>query len=162
MPFTPTEQRPLRIAIVGAGPAGFYAAEVLLKQGIPVHVDMFEKLPAPFGLVRYGVAPDHEKIKNVIKVFEHTASDKNFSYFGNVTIGRDISVLELKKYYDATIFCYGAETDRKLGVPGEDLKGSYSASHFVGWYNGHPQFSDYDFDFSKEVAVVIGQGKCCH
>lgn len=154
----PTPQRPLRVAVVGAGPAGFYAADTLLKQNIPVKVDVFEKLPAPFGLVRYGVAPDHEKIRNVIKIFEKTASDKRFSYIGNVTVGRDVSVFELKKFYDATIFCYGAEVDRNLGIKGENLKGSYTASQFVGWYNGHPRFRDCQFDFSKEVAVIMGQG----
>ncbi len=158
MPISPTQQRPLRIAIVGAGPAGFYTADILLKQDMPVKVDVFEKLPAPFGLVRYGVSPDHQKIKNVIKIFEQTASDKRFSYFGNVTIGRDISVFELKKFYDATIFCYGAESDRRLGIKGENLKGSYTASQFIGWYNGHPQFRDCQFDFSNEVAVIMGQG----
>jgi len=151
-------QRPLRIAIVGAGPAGFYTADVLLKQNLQVKVDVFEKLPAPFGLVRYGVSPDHQKIKNVIKIFELTAADNRFSYFGNVTVGRDITVFELKKFYDATIFCYGAEADRHLGIKGEDLKGSYTASQFVGWYNGHPRFSGCEFDFSHEVAVIMGQG----
>jgi len=156
--LSPTQQRPLRVAIVGAGPAGFYTAETLFKQNIPVKVDLFEKLPAPFGLVRYGVAPDHEKIKNVIKIFEQTASDARFSYFGNVTIGHDISVPELKKFYDVIVFTYGAETDRQLGIKGEDLKGSYKASQFIGWYNGHPQFTDFQFDFSNEVAVIMGQG----
>jgi ferredoxin--NADP+ reductase len=156
--ISPTQQRPLRIAIVGAGPAGFYTAEVLFKQELPVKVDMFEKLPAPFGLVRYGVAPDHQKIKNVIKIFEQTASDKRFSYIGNVTVGRDVSVFELKKFYDATIFCYGAEADRPLGIKGEGLKGSYKASQFIGWYNGHPKFRDCQFDFSGEKAVIMGQG----
>jgi ferredoxin--NADP+ reductase len=150
--------RPLRIAVVGAGPAGFFTADTLLKQNLPVKVDMFEKLPVPFGLVRYGVAPDHPKIKNVIKIFEQTAANERFSYFGNVTIGRDISVFELKKFYDATVFCYGAETDRHLGIKGEDLKGSYTASQFIGWYNGLPKFSDCQFDLSHEAAVIIGQG----
>jgi ferredoxin--NADP+ reductase len=154
----PTQQRPLRVAIVGAGPAGFFTADTLLKQGLPVQVDMFEKLPAPFGLVRYGVAPDHQKIKNIIKIFEQTASDKRFSYFGNVTIGRDVSVFELKKFYDATVFAYGAEVDKHLGIKGENLKGSYTASQFIGWYNGHPRFRDCQFDFSNEVAVIMGQG----
>ena len=153
-----TQKRPLRIAIVGAGPAGFYTAECLFKTDLSVKVDMFEKLPAPFGLVRYGVAPDHEKIKNVIKVFEQTANDQRFSYFGNVTIGRDVSVIELKKFYDAVIFCHGAEADRRLGIKGEDLKGCYTASQFIGWYNGHPRFRDFQFDFSHEVAVIMGQG----
>ena len=156
--ISPTQQRPLRVAVIGAGPAGFYTADTLFKQDIPVKVDLFEKLPAPFGLVRYGVAPDHEKIKNVIKVFEQTASDSRFSYFGNVTIGHDISVSELKEFYDVIVFAYGAETDRQLGIKGENLKGSYKASQFIGWYNGHPQFRDFQFDFSNEVAVIMGQG----
>jgi len=154
----PSISRPLRVAIIGAGPAGFYTAEVLFQSGVSLEVHMFEKLPAPFGLVRYGVAPDHQKIKNVIKVFEKTASDKRFFYFGNVTIGRDLSVQELKKFYDAAIFCYGAEADRQLGIKGEGLKGCYKASQFIGWYNGHPQFADEEFDFSHETAVVMGQG----
>lgn len=156
MLFTPN--RPLRVAIIGAGPAGFYTADTLLKQNIPLKVDMFERLPAPFGLVRYGVAPDHERIRNVIKVFEQTALDTRFSYIGNVTVGRDVSVVELKGFYDVTIFCYGAEADRHLGIKGEDLKGSYTASQFIGWYNGHPKFRDCPFDFSHKTAVIMGQG----
>jgi len=156
--MVPTPKRPLRVAVVGAGPAGFYAADTLLKQNIPVTVDLFERLPAPFGLVRYGVSPDHQKIKNVVKVFEQTAADKRFSYFGNVNVGRDINVFELRKFYDTTIFCSGAESDRRLGIKGEDLKGSYTASQFIGWYNGHPRFRDCQFDFSHEVAVIMGQG----
>ncbi len=153
-----TTQRPLRVAIVGAGPAGFYVAETLFKQDLNVKIDMFEKLPAPFGLVRYGVAPDHEKIKNVIKIYEKIASDSRFSFFGNVAVGQSIGVVELKKFYDATVFCYGTEADRRLGIKGEGLKGSHLATEFVGWYNGHPQFRDCCFDFSHEVTVIMGQG----
>src|SRR5690348_9632395 len=109
-------ERPLRVAIVGSGPSGFYAADELFKQQINVKVDMFEKLPVPFGLVRYGVAPDHLKIKNVTKVFEKTAMDPRFTFIGNVTVGKNISVFELKRFYDAVIFCYGAESDRHLGI----------------------------------------------
>ncbi|MBF0503958.1 MAG: FAD-dependent oxidoreductase [Candidatus Omnitrophica bacterium] len=156
IPFSP--QRPLRVAVVGAGPAGFYTAETLLKQDIPVKVDLFEKLPAPFGLVRYGVSPDHQKIKNVIKIFEQTASDNRFSYFGNVNIGHDISVSGLKEFYDTIIFCTGAQTDRPLGIKGEDLIGNYKASQFIGWYNGHPRFKDCQFDLSNKVALIMGQG----
>ncbi|MBF0490147.1 MAG: NADP oxidoreductase [Candidatus Omnitrophica bacterium] len=156
MIFSP--QRPLRVAIVGAGPAGFYSAGALFKLSIPVQVDMFEKLPAPFGLVRYGVAPDHQKIKEVIKVFEKTAGNPAFSYFGNVEVGRDIKVDQLRSFYDAVIFTYGTEADKRLGIPGENFKSSHTATEFVGWYNGHPTFQERQFDFSHEVAVVMGQG----
>lgn len=153
-----TPERPLRVAIVGSGPSGFYAADDLLKQSLNVKVDMFEKLPVPFGLVRYGVAPDHPKIKNVTKVFEKMAQHPNFTFLGNVAVGKNISVFELQKFYDAIIFCIGAESDRHLGINGEDLVGSYTATEFVAWYNGHPEFQDHHFDFSHEVAVIIGQG----
>ncbi len=153
-----TPDRPLRVAIVGSGPSGFYAAADLLSQKLSVKVDMFEKLPVPFGLVRYGVAPDHLKIKNVTKVFEKTAENPNFTFLGNVTVGKNITVFELKKFYDAVIFTIGAEADRRLGINGEDLVGSYTATEFVAWYNGHPDFQDHHFDFSQEVAVIIGQG----
>jgi ferredoxin--NADP+ reductase len=153
-----TKERPLRVAIIGSGPSGFYAAADLLRQTISVKVDMFEKLPVPFGLVRYGVAPDHIKIKNVTKVFEKIAQDPNFSFLGNVTVGKNITSVELQKYYDAVIFCVGAEVDRRLGILGEDLVGSYTATEFVAWYNGHPDFQDHHFDFSHEVVAIIGQG----
>jgi ferredoxin--NADP+ reductase len=125
---------------------------------VAVEVDVYDKLPAPFGLVRYGVAPDHEKIKNVIAKYEKIASNPAFSFFGNVDVGVDISVDELKQYYDAIIFTSGAQTDRRLGIPGEDLPGSHPATEFVAWYNGHPEYTDYQFDLSHEVAVVIGVG----
>ena len=149
----------LRVAIVGAGPAGFYAAGALFKQkGLDVRVDMFEKLPAPYGLVRYGVAPDHYKIKTVTKVYAKTAVDPRFRFFGNVTYGQDISLEELKRYYDQIIFTVGAQSDKKLFVPGEDLDGSHSAREFVNWYNGHPDYSDRSFDLSHSAAVVVGVG----
>ncbi len=151
-------ERPLRVAIVGSGPSGFYAAEELLSGKIKAKVDMYDRLAAPFGLVRYGVAPDHPKIKNVIKVYEKTAGNPDFSLFGNVLVGKDISVKELQAYYDAILFTCGAQTDNKLGVPGEDLSGSYTATEFVAWYNGHPEYRDRQFDLSHEVAVVVGQG----
>ena len=119
---------------------------------------MLDRLPCPYGLVRFGVAPDHPLIKNVIKVFEKIASTPGFSFFGNVKIGQDISVPELKNFYDAVIFACGAETDRKLGIPGEDLPGSHTATEFVAWYNGHPDYKNRSFDLSHETAVVIGQG----
>ncbi len=153
-----TDQRPLRVAIVGSGPSGFYAAQPLLKSETNVIVDMYDRLPAPYGLVRYGVAPDHGKIKNVTNVYKKIAEQPGFSFLGNVNIGKDISVGELRKFYDAIIFTCGAETDRKLGVPGEDLSGSYTATEFVAWYNGHPDYCDRQFDLSGEVAVIIGVG----
>ena len=154
-----TLQRPLRVAIVGSGPSGFYAAEELLTaKTATVTVDMYDRLPSPFGLVRYGVAPDHPKIKNVIKVYEKTATSPGFQFFGNVMIGKDLSVPELKNFYDAVIFTCGAQTDRHLGIPGEDFSGSHTATEFVAWYNGHPEYRDRKFDLSCEVAVIIGQG----
>jgi ferredoxin--NADP+ reductase len=153
-----TEERPLRVAIVGSGPSGFYAAEALLSAEPKVRVDVYESLPAPFGLVRYGVAPDHEKIKNVIKVYERTAQQAGFAFFGNVRVGEDVTVEELRAHYDALIFANGAQTDRRLGIPGEDLPGSYTATEFVAWYNGHPDYVERSFDLSHEVAVVIGLG----
>jgi len=151
-------ENPLRVAVVGSGPSGFYAADALLRSEKNVVVDMFERLPAPYGLVRYGVTPDHPKIKNVIKVYEKIAEKPGFSFLGNVTVGRDISVQELKNFYDVILLTYGAASDRKLGIPGEDLPGSYTATEFVAWYNGHPDYRGREFDLSGKVAVVIGQG----
>jgi ferredoxin--NADP+ reductase len=153
-----TEQNPVRVAVVGSGPSGFYATEALFKSKPVVLVDMFERLPSPFGLVRSGVAPDHPKLKQPIKVYQRIAETPEFRFLGNVTVGRDISVEELLSCYHAVIFTCGAETDRKLGVPGEDLPGSHTATEFVGWYNGHPDYRDRVFDLSHETAVVIGQG----
>jgi len=153
-----SEGRPLRVAVVGSGPSGFYAADALLKSGRNVQVDMFDRLPTPYGLVRGGVAPDHQKIKTVIKVYEKIADNPAFAFFGNVMIGRDLTVSELRLFYDAVIFCCGAETDNRLGIPGEDLPGSHTATAFVGWYNAHPDYRHLTFDLSAEVAVVIGQG----
>ncbi len=151
-------ERPLCVAIVGSGPAGFYAAESLLTAPVKVKIDMVDSLPAPFGLVRYGVAPDHPKIKNVIKIYEKIALHEAFSFLGNVAVGKDISLEELRRFYDAIIFACGAQTDRRLGIAGEDLLGSYTATEFVAWYNGHPQYRDRTFDLSHETAVVVGQG----
>jgi ferredoxin--NADP+ reductase len=154
-----TDSNPLRVAIVGSGPAGFYAAESLFaKDERSVEVDMFDRLPTPFGLVRAGVAPDHPKIKNVIKRYEKTASNEGFRFFGNVEVGREISPAELAERYHAVIYAYGSATDRQLGIPGEDLPGSHPATAFVAWYNAHPDFADHDFDLSTERAVVIGNG----
>ncbi len=151
-------ERPLRVAVVGSGPSGFYAAEAIMAGEAPVQLDMIELLPAPFGLVRYGVAPDHPKIKNIIARYEKTAEHPSFAFFGNVEVGRDITIAELRRYYDAIVFASGAQTDRRLGIPGEDLPGSYTATEFVAWYNGHPAYRDREFDLSHECAIVVGQG----
>jgi ferredoxin--NADP+ reductase len=157
MPGTPDS--PLRVAIVGSGPAGFYAADHLLRrEGVAVEVDMLDRLPTPFGLVRGGVAPDHPKIKSVIRVYEKTAARDGYRFFGNVQLGRDVSPSELAERYHAVIYAYGAETDRHLGIPGEDLPGSGPATAFVGWYNAHPDYAHLEFDLSCERAVVIGNG----
>lgn len=154
-----TDALPLRVAIVGSGPSGFFAATSLYKAKIPVVVDMFDRLPTPFGLVRGGVAPDHPSIKKVTKAYTKLAEKhESFSFWGNVTIGRDLEVSDLRAHYDAVLFAHGAETDRKLNIPGVDLEGSHTATAFVGWYNGHPDYRDLKFDLSQEVAVVIGQG----
>ncbi|MFP3944519.1 MAG: FAD-dependent oxidoreductase [Alphaproteobacteria bacterium] len=151
-------QTPFQAAIVGSGPSGFYAAEALLRSGENVRVDMFERLPTPFGLVRGGVAPDHPKIKKVANVYDRTARKEHFRFFGNVGIGEDVSIDDLRRAYHAVIFAYGASESRRLGIPGDDLSGSHTATEFVGWYNGHPDFTDLSFDLSHETAAVIGQG----
>jgi ferredoxin--NADP+ reductase len=154
-----TSEQPLRVAIVGSGPAGFYTAEHVLKhEGTHAEVDMFDRLPTPYGLVRFGVAPDHPKIKSVIRVYEKTAARPEFRFFGNVEVGRDMSIEELRQRYHAVVFAYGTATDRHLGIPGEDLPGSHPATEFVNWYNAHPDFADREFDLSCERVVVIGNG----
>ena len=153
-----TSENPLLIAIVGSGPSGFYAAEALIKSEFEVDVDIIERLPSPYGLVRSGVAPDHPKLKTAINLYKKIADNPHFNLIANVTVGRDISIEELRKTHHAVILTYGAETDRKLGVPGEDLKGSHTATEFVGWYNGHPDYRELEFDLSQDVAVIIGQG----
>ena len=154
-----TQENPLRVAIVGAGPSGFYAAEHILKdEDLHAQVDLFDRLPTPFGLVRGGVAPDHPKIKSVIRVYEKTAARDGFRFFGNVKVGHDIEVEDLERLYHAIVFTVGCETDRQLGIPGEELPGSHAATAFVGWYNAHPDYADEDFDLSCERAVVIGNG----
>jgi ferredoxin--NADP+ reductase len=148
----------LRVAVVGSGPAGFYAAAALLDAEVPVEVDMIERLPTPWGLVRLGVAPDHPKLKSVSKAFERIALKPGFRFFGNVEIGRDLTHADLRQLYDAVIYAFGAQTDRRLGIPGEDLPGSWSATEFVAWYNGHPDYQELSFDLDVERAVVIGNG----
>lgn len=148
----------LRVAIVGSGPAGFYAAEALQKSAPGVSIDLFERLPTPFGLVRGGVAPDHPKIKSVTRVFERIASQPGFRFLGNVQVGRDVSATELRQHYDAVLYAIGAETDRHLGLPGEQLPGSHAATELVAWYNGHPDYADRQFDLTQRAAAVIGIG----
>jgi len=154
-----TADNPLRVAIVGSGPAGFYTAEHLLKQEEhSIEVDMFDRLPTPYGLVRAGVAPDHPKIKSVIRVYEKTAARPGFRFFGNVHIGREITALELAERYHAVIYAYGTAADRSLGIDGEHFSGSHAATEFVAWYNAHPDFAGHEFDLSAKRAVVIGNG----
>ena len=151
-------ERPLRVAIVGSGPAGFYAAGALLSAERPAEVDMIERLPTPWGLVRLGVAPDHPKLKTVSRAFEKIADQPGFRFLGNVEVGRDLTSEDLTRLYDAVIYAVGAQTDRRLGIPGEDLLGSWPATAFVAWYNGHPDFQNVPFDLDVERAVVIGVG----
>jgi ferredoxin/flavodoxin---NADP+ reductase len=149
---------PLRVAVVGSGPAGFYAAGALLDAEVPIEVDMIERLPTPWGLVRLGVAPDHPKLKTVSRAFERIAVKPGFRFFGNVEVGRDLTHKDLTSLYDAVVYAFGAQSDRRLGIPGEDLPGSWSATEFVAWYNGHPDFQELEFDLDVDRAVVIGNG----
>ncbi|MBI4592644.1 MAG: FAD-dependent oxidoreductase [Candidatus Rokubacteria bacterium] len=154
-----TADRPLRVAIVGAGPAGFYAADYLLRQtDVVAEVDMFDRLPTPYGLVRAGVAPDHQKIKSVIAVFEKVAAHPRFRFYGCVELGRHLSVEDLRRHYHQIVYTTGAQTDRRLGIPGEDLEGSHAATEFVAWYNGHPDYRERCFDLSQERVAVVGVG----
>ncbi|HEY3230694.1 MAG TPA: FAD-dependent oxidoreductase, partial [Roseiflexaceae bacterium] len=154
-----TAARPARIAIIGAGPAGFYAAEALLKQpNLACTIDFFNRFPTPFGLVREGVAPDHQSIKAVTRIYDRIAADRRVRYFGNVTFGTDIRHEDLKPLYDQIVYAVGAQADRRMGIPGEDLAGSFPATAFVGWYNGHPDYRDLTFDLSHERAIVVGNG----
>jgi ferredoxin--NADP+ reductase len=148
----------LRVAVVGSGPAGFYAAGGLLDADVPIEVDMIERLPTPWGLVRLGVAPDHPKLKSVSRAFERIAEKPGFRFFGNVEVGRDLSHADLLGLYDAVLYAFGAQTDKRLGIPGEELPGSWSATEFVAWYNGHPDYQELPFDLDVERAVVIGNG----
>ena len=148
----------MRVAVVGSGPAGFYAAGALLSADPPAEVDLIERLPTPWGLVRLGVAPDHPKLKSVSRAFERIADQPGFRFLGNVEVGRDLQHDDLVRLYDAVIYAVGAQTDRRLGIPGEDLPGSWAATEFVAWYNGHPDYQQLEFDLSAERAVVIGNG----
>src|SRR6059036_3661305 len=148
----------MRVAVVGSGPAGFYAAGALLGAEEGFEVDMIERLPTPWGLVRLGVAPDHPKLKSVSRAFERIAERPGFRFLGNVEVGRDLTHADLTRLYDAVIYAFGAQSDRRLGIPGEDLAGSWSATEFVAWYNGHPDFQNLSLDLNVDRAVVIGNG----
>ena len=154
-----TKRNPLRVAIIGSGPSGFYAAEHVLEQDdLHVQVDMFDRLPTPFGLVRAGVAPDHPKIKSVTRVYDRIAENPDFRFRGNVEFGTDLEYEDLLEYFHAVIFCVGARSDRRLGIPREYLPGSHGASDFVGWYNASPDQRNRTFDFSGDNVVVVGNG----
>lgn len=147
-----------KVCIVGSGPAGFYTAQHLIKARPDLEVDIYERLPVPFGLVRFGVAPDHPEVKNVINTFTQTAKHSRCGFYGNVNVGKDVSIAELQQAYHAIVLSYGAEGNRSMGLPGEDLAGVYSAKDFVGWYNGLPSCQQLSPDLSCETAVILGQG----
>lgn len=151
-------KRRTRVAIVGAGPAGFYAAESLLRGGGDFAIDFVNRLPTPYGLVRDGVAPDHQAIKSVTRVYARILARGEVRYFGNVTLGRDLSVDDLRRRYDYIVYAVGAQSNRRLGIPGEDFEGSHAAFEFVAWYNGHPDYRDCRFDLSCDEVVVVGNG----
>jgi ferredoxin--NADP+ reductase len=154
-----TTDRPLRIAIVGAGPAGLYAAQALLGQpGLVLTIDVLNRFPTPFGLVRDGVAPDHQSMKTVVRVFDRVLTDPRVRFLGNVTYGVDLRHDDLHRLYDQVVYAVGAQADRRMGIPGEDLPGSLPALSFVGWYNAHPDYRDLAVDLSSERAVVVGNG----
>lgn len=148
----------LSVAIIGSGPAGFYAADALLKFSDDIEVDIIERLPTPYGLIRGGVAPDHQTTKKVAKKFERTALTDRVAFFGNVEIGKELTLGDLREIYDAVILAVGAPADRKLSIPGADKVGVHGSAAFVGWYNGHPDFQDLEPDLNVDAAVVIGNG----
>lgn len=148
----------LNVAIVGSGPSGFYTVAALLKSGVDCRIDILERLPTPFGLIRGGVAPDHQKTKNVWRAYEKSALDPAVRYYGNVEVGRDVTIEELRGLYDAVVLAVGSPIDRKLGIPGEDKAGVYGAAAFVGWYNGHPDFRNLDPNLDTGAAVIVGNG----
>ena len=145
--------------MIGAGPAGFYIAEHLFRQpGLTIEVDLYDRLPTPYGLVRFGVAPDHQKIKNVTATFDKTAAQPWFRFFGHVELGKDVTIDDLRAHYHQIVYTTGAQTDRRMGIPGEDLQRSHPATDFVAWYNGHPDYQDHRFDLSQERVAVVGVG----
>jgi ferredoxin/flavodoxin---NADP+ reductase len=154
-----TADAPLRVAIVGAGPTGYYAADQLFRQaGAVVEIDMYDRVPTPYGLVRAGVAPDHQKIKSVTASFDKVAANPRFRFFGCVELGRHVTVADLRAHYHMIVYTTGAQTDRRMGIPGEDLRNSHAATEFVAWYNGHPDYRDLTFDLSHERAAIVGVG----
>jgi ferredoxin/flavodoxin---NADP+ reductase len=154
-----TSARPLRVAVVGAGPAGLYAAQALLdRPDLVLTVDVLNRFPTPFGLVRDGVAPDHQSIKAVTRVLARTLADPRVRFCGNVTYGVDLHHRDLKCFYDQIVYAVGAQADRRMSIPGEGLPNSHAAIAFVGWYNGHPDYRDLPVDLSCERAVVVGNG----
>ncbi|WP_027480702.1 FAD-dependent oxidoreductase, partial [Deinococcus pimensis] len=151
--------RPLRVAVVGSGPSGLYAAEALIKQGdLPVSVDVLDRLATPYGLVRYGVAPDHQKIKSVTSLYQKILEDPRVRFLGHVEFGRDLTHDDLRRHYDAVVYAVGASSDRNLGIPGEDLEGSLSATEFVAWYNGHPDAEAREMVLTATGVAVVGVG----
>src|SRR5215813_15017796 len=154
-----TEAQPLRVAIIGAGPTGFYATDQLFRQPeLVVDVDLYDRVPTPYGLVRAGVAPDHQKIKSVTAAFDKVAAHPRFRFFGGIELGKDIAPSDLRQHYHQIVYSTGAQTDRRMGIPGEDFAGSHPATEFVAWYNGHPDYRDHVFDLSAEQAAVVGVG----
>jgi NADPH-dependent glutamate synthase beta subunit-like oxidoreductase len=149
---------PHNIAIIGAGPAGFYSADALMKALPECRIDFIERLPTPFGLIRGGVAPDHQTTKRVTQKYEKTAMMDQVNFYGNVEIGRDVSLMELRKMYDAVVLAIGAPSDKKLTIPGADKIGVHGSAAFVGWYNGHPDFRDLEPNLNTSTAVVVGNG----
>ena len=148
----------LRVAVIGAGPSGFYATESLLRHHESVEIDLIERLPTPYGLVRYGVAPDHQKIKSVTKLYDRTANNPRVRFLGNVEYGKDLDHIDLERYYHATVFAVGSPADRRLGIDGEDLQGSLSATEFVAWYNGHPDYINLQPNMHASSVAIIGMG----
>ncbi|MBT5674139.1 MAG: FAD-dependent oxidoreductase [Rhodospirillaceae bacterium] len=148
----------LSVAIIGSGPAAFYTADALVKSDSDCRVDIIERLPCPYGLIRFGVAPDHEKTKNVMRAFAKTAAHEDVNFYGNVEIGKDIGLPELRDMYDAVVLAVGAGSDRAVGIPGEDKKGVFGSATFVNWYNGHPDFRDLNPDLDVKGVVVLGNG----
>ena len=154
-----TDDSPLRVAIIGAGPSGFYAAGQLLAVAEPQFaVDLYDRLPTPYGLVRSGVAPDHPKIKSVTRAYDKTTEHERFRFFGHVELGGDISRAQLLEHYHVVLYTLGTSIDKRLGIPGEDLRGSHAATEFVAWYNGHPDHCGLEVDLQAKQAVVVGAG----
>lgn len=154
-----SDVQPLRVAVIGSGPAGFYVAEHLYRRkDLQISVDMYDRLPTPYGLVRFGVAPDHEKIKNVTRAFDKVAARPSFRFYGAVDVGKDLTLDELTRFYHQICFTTGAQTDRRMGIDGEDLERSHAATEFVAWYNGHPDFRNRRFDLSVQRVAVVGVG----